>query len=420
MGQKNSQRTRSLLRWLSFGALCVLVGACASPQVVVETDPGQVATLDQARGYLRNADKAIEDKKQSVVQVQQFARAGTVIGTIGLGAAALANLHKDAAIGFAALAAISSQGLPLAAPAVWYGNCTEAQAALTCIDGVADKLHARMRDLKRGADDAYAVDSRVKNELKGAPSPGKGLALNRELAAMQAAARKALAEVAKEPEVANALYKSAKGVVRDLNGLLWANQPSIGAFQIAASSIVTSATSAGTSSQPRTPAPTGFTQPPAGSARAPSSGPTQADLDAIADDLIANASAVRGDLDRATQTSLGDQIILGSATSECRGRLVGAVLPITVNEAAKSEITLGNGVETTVVASGGTGLYVGTWVGASPGAGLIEPPSLPSSGTFKFKQLKKEATEQKFTYRIWDAADQSRQVEVKIKIPAQP
>lgn len=244
---------------------------------------------------------------------------------------------------------------------------------------------------------------------------------------MHAAGRKALGEAAKEPEVANALYKSAKGIVRDLNELLWKNQPAIGAFQIAASSIVASAVSAGSTQTqtPQTPTPPAGTQKsgfaaPGARAAGPSGSPTQAEIDAIADELIADARGVRGDLERATQTSLGDQIILGSATTECRGRLVGAVLPLTVNETAKSEITLGNGVETTVMASGGTGLYVGTWLGTSPAAGLIEPPTLPSMGTFKFKQLKKEAAEQKFTYRIWDAADQTRQVEVKMKVPAQP
>lgn len=116
--------------------LVALIAACAGPQVVVTPQPTEVRTLEKAREYVGNADKTLEAKKQEVVNVQQYARAGTFIGTIGLGAAALSNLHRDAAIGFGALAAISAQGLPLAAPTVWYGNCSEAQAALSCIDGV--------------------------------------------------------------------------------------------------------------------------------------------------------------------------------------------------------------------------------------------------------------------------------------------
>ena len=70
--------------------------------------------------------------------------------------------------------------------------------------------------------------------------------LTREIRSMRAAVSDASGEVSKEPEVADAIYQTTQDIVAKLNELLWKNQPSVAAFQVAATSIVTQATSAGT------------------------------------------------------------------------------------------------------------------------------------------------------------------------------
>lgn len=390
-------------------------------------EPVSDGTFAGTNVYIQEKIQVVEAKANELVSAGQGSRAGAFVGALGLGASALARLHKDAAVGFATLGALSVQGVSLSAPSLWVTYCDEAVVALTCLLRISGPLAGKYQALQQSVDDSasyvteFALLEAEAREVK--VDPILVAAAAAKLEALRLAAARGGALLRSEGEVASSLHTDASEVIRKLNGAMWRSWAAPGTFKLAAADIVSKANVAAQNVTPSTTtAAKGLGQ--AGIHGMDQGKPTLRNVGVVTEEVrgfTLRAGFAEDGLAKLL-AAIGEQPVQAAKVEACKDKLVGAFLPLTFKPEPPAEgFVLGQGKDARITVSGGTGSHFGTWLGVNPPSDLIAayPNAIvPGETVFIFKQLKKEtAKEASYEFLIFDGTNAPQKREIKIKVP---
>lgn len=389
-------------------------------------------SMTQALGFIDSKIALVEAKKKDFGTLGRTAKIGTFVGTLGLGASGIAGLHRDAAIGFAALAGTSYQLGTMSATELSRQFCRDAIAALMCVRGLAEPMQGGFALIdvvlgKSGGQGPAADSMKQAGDLlpRLQRSPDLASKLIFSAGKLELSVLKAQPLVILESKAAQALHANAVSVLLKLEESLDHLQPGVGAYQVSATAIV---------SQLRAymPAPTA----PGGKAASTVlpeklmsilSGESSQEsserqlAEQLAERLIAKIDLQVETLNKAFAMLTDAVTVDAQQAASCQGKLVGAIPTLVTNPPGPVVLGKDSG-EIVINVSGGSGLYFPTWLGAVPPTDLLSMTQVarPNGSVLSFRQLKEAPGEISYKLQVVDSASQPQTVTIEVRLAAKP